>query len=52
MDIFKWADDMHWLADYMDHNTGYIYAITEAENKDRIPVYDNGILIGYVNRGR
>lgn len=50
MDIFKYADSIGWMADYMDLTTGYIYAITEAENHDRIPVYDNSYLIGFVNR--
>lgn len=52
MDIFKYADSIHWMADYYDWHTGYIYAIREAKDTDRnhIKVYENGILIGYVHR--
>lgn len=52
MDIFKWADDYNWNADYYDFHTGYTYAITSAENKDQIPVYEGKDLIGYVNRNK
>ena len=54
MDIFKYADSIQWMADYYDHHTGYIYAITESKdtNRDRIKVYSDGVLIGFVNRGR
>ena len=50
MDIFKYADSINWMADYFDYHTGYIYAITEATDTNRIPVYENGVLIGFVNR--
>lgn len=52
MDIFKYADSIHWMADYYDWHTGYIYAISEAKDTDRnhIKVYENGVLIGYVHR--
>lgn len=50
MDIFKWADEHNWTSDYFDIHTGYIYAISKADNKDQIPVYEDATLIGYVNR--
>lgn len=51
MDIFKWADDNNWNADYLDSHTGYIYHIQNASSKDEIFVTDtNGNLIGKVTR--
>lgn len=59
MDIFAYADSINWGADYLDMNTGYIYAITEVAGAKRffglelpIPVYDStsGEKIGTVSR--
>lgn len=54
MDIFKYAEEtLNWSADYYDMHTGYIYGVVEGEtlyNKQSIPVYQNGQLIGYVNQ--
>ena len=52
MDIFKWADDFSWLADYYDNKTGNIYKIIEAkENKSKIRVVDyTGHTIKYIYR--
>lgn len=41
MDIYKYAEEINYAADYMDHTSCYIYAITEAKDNDgKIPVYD------------
>ena len=56
MDIYKYADEINWAADYMDNYTGKIYAITEAKDFDgRIPVYDldenlNKVLVGFARK--
>jgi len=53
MDIFKWADDMNWLADYYDHHTGYVYHIQHASSRDEIFVTDiDNRLIGKVTRNK
>ena len=42
--------EMYGMNDYYDHNTGYIYCLSEAIDEGdtyRVPVKDNGILIGY-----
>ena len=55
MDIYKYAESINWNADYYDMHTGYIYGIQEAGRMRKffgietpISVYDNGVLIGYV----
>lgn len=52
MDIFKWADDFSWLADYYDNKTGNIYKIQESrEDRNKIRVVDtNGNTIKWVTR--
>lgn len=48
MDIYKYAEEYHYLVDYYDHHTGRIYKITEAKNHDgKIPVIEDGVMIGY-----
>lgn len=51
MDIFKFAEDTFWSSDYYDWKTGRVYKVVEGKtlyNKDKIPVYEDGALIGYV----
>lgn len=41
MDIYKWAEEYDYLADYYDPHTGLIHKCTEAKYHDgKIPVYD------------
>ena len=53
MDIFEWADEYEWLADYMDLTTNLIYKIRDAKDTDRtkMQVVDtDGVCVGYVTR--
>ena len=52
MNIFKWADEYNWMADYLDAVRGYIYKITAVRDmRDHIPVYTTeGDFIGYIHR--
>ena len=52
MDIYEYAKSINYAADYLDMHTGYIYGIVEYhKNKlDKIPIYDNGVLIGYARK--
>ena len=58
MDIWKYAEEINFAADYLDPHTNYIYALTEAKeyNYEKIPVYydEKGNmmqkLIGFVNK--
>lgn len=52
MNIFEYADDINWMADYMDMTTGNVYKISAVRDmKDHIPVYDfEGNYIGDVDR--
>ncbi len=53
MDIFKYAESIHFAADYYDMHTGYIYKCTEyTEDMPGIPVYDSmtNEFIGYAKR--
>jgi hypothetical protein len=52
MDIFKYADDIDWKADYMDMNTYYTYAIIQAEDHDHIPVFNGSVFLGVVVRNK
>lgn len=53
MDIFKYAEEtLMWSADYYDMHTGYVYGVVDGKNlydKKKIPVYQDGKLIGFVN---
>ena len=52
MDIFKWADEHGWAADYMDMHSGYIYHIQNVLDHDTIYVTDSeNHLIGIFRRG-
>ena len=53
MDIWKWAEDYDFAADYMDHTTGRIYACSEYKKDPAmpgIPVYEDGQLIGFAKK--
>ena len=57
MDIYAYAKDINWGADYYDWQTGYTYGIQEAGRLKKffgidaqIPVYENGELIGYAEK--
>lgn len=51
MDIFEYADQIGWLADYMDMRTGYVYCIQNATDRNSIMVMDaDGAIIGVVRR--
>lgn len=53
MDIFEWAEDNNWLADYYDSHTGRIYGCTEYKNDGAmpgIPVYEDGKFIGFAKK--
>ena len=58
MDIYEWAEEHNYLADYYDQSTGYIYCIQEyATVKDtnpnaRIRVIDEltGETIGFARK--
>ena len=57
MDIFKYAEEINYGADYYDMATGYIYHIVEAGKKRKlfgidtdIRVSENGVTIGYARR--
>ena len=53
MDIWKWAEEYDWTADYQDMHTGRIYACTEYKKDPAmpgIPVYEDGNLIGFVKK--
>ena len=59
MDIYAYGESINFLADYYDHHTGLIYALTEyrtmsEHDKEKlgIPVYENGSLIGYAKKER
>ena len=49
MDIYKYAEEYDYSADYYDMNSGRIYKITEAENHNgKIPVYTlEGEFLGF-----
>ena len=59
MDIYKYAEEIDWNADYMDPATGYIYKIQEAgrmkkfgfdpDPKIRVTDY-SGNTIGYARK--
>ena len=54
MDIWKWAEEYFWCADYHDPHTGRIYACSEYKNDPAlpgIPVYQDGALLGFVKEG-
>lgn len=55
MDIWKWAEEFNYEADYYDMHTGYTYKVQDyGVTKKRglptpgIAVYDGKKLIGYV----
>ena len=58
MDIFKWAEENDYIADYYDHNTGYIYHVKEYGNALKFFGIDlpmkvtdiNGNVIGHVHK--
>ena len=53
MDIFAWAEEYMWCADYQDPHTGIIYACTEYRNNSclpGIPAYQDGKLIGFAKK--
>lgn len=51
MDIYEFAEDLNYGADYYDTHTGYIYKCTEyTEDMPGIPVYKDGTFIGYAKR--
>ena len=55
MDIYKYAEEINYLADYYDCHSGLIYGIKEYKDKglERIPVYDpslNNRIIGYAKK--
>lgn len=58
MDIYKYAEDLNYAADYMDMSTGYIYLIKQYGEciKNGLPtqgievVDQDGKLIGYAKR--
>ena len=57
MDIYAYAESINWGADYYDMHTGLIYGIQEVGRAKKlfgidlpIPVYENGVKIGYVER--
>ena len=58
MDIYKYAEETNYEADYYDMHTGYIYGVAEYNRARRlglqplpIKVYDqNGFLIGTAKR--
>ena len=57
MDIYSYAEDINWGADYYDWQTGYTYGIQEAGRARKlfgmempIPVYENSVLIGYAEK--
>ena len=53
MDIFKWAEDNDWAADYYEPYSGRIYACTEYKLDSElpgIPVYEDGELIGFAKK--
>lgn len=57
MDMYEYAESINWGADYYDPHTGYIYGIQEAGRARKffgmempIPVYDNGVRIGFVEK--
>lgn len=60
MDIFKWAEDYNYGADYMDPNTGYVYHLQEYGKlmksglpyEKKVKVTCGGKLIGYVEDNR
>lgn len=54
MDIYAYAKEINYSADYYDFHTGLIYGITEYGRclkfglpTKGIPVYENGTLISY-----
>ena len=55
MDIYAYGESINWMADYMDMHTGLIYGLVDyhkhPENyPDGIPVYEDGMLIGYAKK--
>ena len=57
MDIYAYAESINWNADYYDMYSGLIYGIQEAGRARKffgiemeIPVYENGVKIGYAKR--
>lgn len=56
MDIYKYAEQIGYSADYYDMHTGYIYHIKEAGNArklfgidSKIRISENGVTIGYAS---
>lgn len=57
MDIYEYAESINYGADYYDYQTGYTYGISEVGRAKKffgidleIPVYQDGVLIGYARR--
>ena len=51
MDIYKYAEEINYAADYYEMNSGRIYKITEAKDHDgKIPVIQDGQFIGFAER--
>ena len=57
MDIYKYAEEIDYAADYYDYHTGFIYGIQAYGRALKfglptpgIGVYENGVLIGYAHK--